>query len=53
MSIEDAATPSGLTNFPELKGEYVDRLDEVAEKLARPAEQKPSKRRFFRFLGAA
>ena len=53
MSIEDAATTSGVTNFPELKGDLVDRLDEAAERLATRKADKPAKKRFFGLLNAA
>ena len=53
MRIEDAATTSNLTSFPELKGDLLDRLDEAAEKLATRKTDAPIKRRFFGMLSAA
>lgn len=53
MSVEDAATTSNLTSFPELKGDLVDRIDEATERLASRKNDQPAKRRFFGMLSAA
>lgn len=53
MNVEDAATTSNLTNFPELKGDFVDRLDEVTERLTTRKMPTPMKKRFFGMLRAA
>lgn len=53
MKNEGAATTSNVTSFPELKGDLVDRLDEVAERLGRHSTKKEMKKRFFGLLSAA
>ena len=53
MTNGSTATPSNVAKFPELKGDFVDRLDRAAERLALRTGKQGFKKRQFGFQSAA
>ena len=46
MTNECSATTSNIANFPELKGDFVDRLDKAAERLTLNVKDKVKTQQF-------